>query len=73
MNRGSPPRTSRSPRRATRSRTSETPGPLRPLFDPDRFAALLRDLVAWLEDVQVEGVVIGGLAAGILGHLRLTG
>lgn len=39
---------------------------------PSSFGALLRDLVAWLEAAQVEGVVIGGLAAGILGRPRLT-
>lgn len=39
---------------------------------PSNFGALLRDLVAWLEAVRVEGVVIGGLAAGILGRPRLT-
>jgi len=39
---------------------------------PSQFAALLRDLVAWLDDVRVAGVVIGGLAAGILGRPRVT-
>ena len=37
-----------------------------------QFGALLRDLVAWLEAMRVEGVVIGGLAAGLLGRPRLT-
>jgi hypothetical protein len=36
------------------------------------FGALLRDLVAWLDAAQVEGVVIGGLAASILGRPRAT-
>ena len=39
---------------------------------PSNFGALLRDLVAWLEAVRVEGVVIGGLAACILGRPSLT-
>jgi predicted nucleotidyltransferase len=34
--------------------------------------AVLRDLLAWLEVRQVPGVVIGGLAASILGRPRLT-
>jgi predicted nucleotidyltransferase len=36
------------------------------------FGELLRDLVAWLDAAQVEGVVIGGLAASILGRPRAT-
>lgn len=36
------------------------------------FGALLRDLVAWLDAARVEGVVIGGLAASILGRPRAT-
>jgi hypothetical protein len=36
------------------------------------FGALLRDLVAWLDAAQVKGVVIGGLAASILGRPRAT-
>lgn len=34
--------------------------------------AVLRDLVAWLEYGKVPGVVIGGLAASLLGRPRLT-
>ena len=33
---------------------------------------VLRDLVAWLKAKEVQGVVIGGLAASILGRPRLT-
>ena len=36
------------------------------------FGALLRDLVAWLDSARVDGVVIGGLAASILGRPRAT-
>jgi len=32
----------------------------------------LRDLVAWLEDAHVSGMVIGGVAASLLGRLRVT-
>jgi hypothetical protein len=35
-------------------------------------AAVLRDLLAWLKARQVPGVVIGGLAASLLGRPRLT-
>lgn len=34
--------------------------------------AVLRDLVAWLKAGKVPGVVIGGLAASLLGRPRLT-
>jgi hypothetical protein len=34
--------------------------------------AVLRDLTAWLKAGQVPGVVIGGLAASLLGRPRLT-
>jgi predicted nucleotidyltransferase len=34
--------------------------------------AVLRDLVAWLQARRVPGVVIGGLAASLLGRPRLT-
>lgn len=34
--------------------------------------AVLRDLVAWLKAEKVRGVVIGGLAASLLGRPRLT-
>jgi hypothetical protein len=34
--------------------------------------AVLRDLVAWLKAGKVQGVVIGGLAASLLGRPRLT-
>lgn len=33
---------------------------------------VLRDLVAWLNAAEVQGVVIGGLAASLLGRPRLT-
>ena len=33
---------------------------------------VLRDLVAWLDAEKVPGVVIGGLAASLLGRPRLT-
>ena len=33
---------------------------------------VLRDLVAWLDAEKVQGVVIGGLAASLLGRPRLT-
>jgi len=36
------------------------------------FGALLHDLVAWLDAARVKGVVIGGLAASILGRPRAT-
>lgn len=32
----------------------------------------LRDLLAWLKDAQVQGVVIGGVAASLLGRPRVT-
>jgi hypothetical protein len=34
--------------------------------------AVLRDLMAWLQAGKVPGVVIGGLAASLLGRPRLT-
>jgi hypothetical protein len=34
--------------------------------------AVLADLIAWLKTEEVEGVVIGGLAASLLGRPRLT-
>lgn len=37
-----------------------------------RFKALLEDLVAWLDDAKVHGVLIGGLAASLLGRPRVT-
>lgn len=40
--------------------------PLSPLL------AALRDLVAWLQDKKVPGVIIGGVAASILGRPRMT-
>ena len=33
---------------------------------------VLRDLIAWFEAEKVRGVVIGGLAASLLGRPRLT-
>lgn len=33
---------------------------------------VLRDLVAWLREARVEGIVIGGVAAAILGRPRTT-
>lgn len=32
----------------------------------------LRDLLAWLKDAQVQGVIIGGVAASFLGRPRVT-
>ena len=32
----------------------------------------LRDLVAWLDDTQVSGMIIGGVAASLLGRPRVT-
>ncbi|MBN2491513.1 MAG: hypothetical protein JXQ29_11750 [Planctomycetes bacterium] len=34
--------------------------------------AALADLLSWFEDMQVEGVVIGGVAASLLGRPRAT-
>jgi hypothetical protein len=34
--------------------------------------AVLRDLMAWVKAGKVQGVVIGGLAASLLGRPRLT-
>ena len=39
---------------------------LEPLLD------VLRDLVAWMKDQNVPGAVIGGVAAALLGHPRIT-
>lgn len=40
--------------------------PLSPLL------AALRDLVAWLQSMEIQGVIIGGVAASILGRPRMT-
>ncbi|HMC67214.1 MAG TPA: nucleotidyltransferase [Gemmataceae bacterium] len=43
--------------------------------EPDYLAPLLaalRDLLAWLRAAKVSGVVIGGVAAGLLGRPRVT-
>ena len=45
---------------------SEQDDPLAPLL------AALRDLVAWLQDRQTPGTVIGGVAASLLGRPRVT-
>jgi len=42
------------------------------LRDLTPLLAVLRDLVAWLEYAKVPGVIIGGLAASLLGRPRLT-
>jgi hypothetical protein len=45
------------------------------MVDPTELApllAVLRDLVAWWQAGKIPGVVIGGLAASLLGRPRLT-
>jgi Nucleotidyltransferase of unknown function (DUF6036) len=37
-----------------------------------RFLRAFRDLVGWLREAQVPGVVIGGIAASLLGRPRVT-
>jgi hypothetical protein len=39
---------------------------------PSAFLAILKDLVAWLDDAGIPAVIVGGVAAAILGRPRAT-
>lgn len=43
-----------------------------PTSSSPRFVRALRDLMAWLEEAGVAGVIIGGVAASLLGRVRVT-